>query len=98
MTFALPRIAHVAPGLAPLTLRVRWRGGSEGVVDVSGPVGSFRVYAPLRGDPVLFAQARVGEHGTDVAWTEEVDMATDTLWRLAQEQSEAIVTAARLLR
>ena len=90
----LPRIAHVVPGPAPLTLRVRWQGSGESVVDVSGLAGSFRVYAPLRDDPALFAQARVGEHGTDVAWTEELDMAADTLWRLAQEQSGATMTAA----
>ncbi|MDQ2803683.1 MAG: helix-turn-helix transcriptional regulator [Pseudomonadota bacterium] len=90
----LPRIAEVAPGPAPLTLRVRWQQGGESVVDVSGPIGSFRVYAPLRDDPALFAQVRVGEHGTDVAWTEALDMAADTLWRLAQEQSGATMTAA----
>ena len=90
----LPRIAHVAPGPAPLTLHVRWQGGGEGVVDLSGLVSSFRIYAPLRGDTALFARARVGEHGTDVAWTEDVDMAADTLWRLAQEQSGATMTAA----
>ena len=89
----LPRIAEVAPGTAPLTLRVRWQQGGESVVDVSGPIGSFRVYAPLRDDPALFAQVRVGEHGTDVVWTEALDMAADTLWRLAQEQSGATMTA-----
>ncbi len=29
---------------------------------------------------------RVGEYGADVVWTDEVDMAADTLW-LAQEQT-----------
>lgn len=94
----LPRIAHVAPGPAPLTLRVRWQQGGESAIDVSGPVGSFRVYAPLRDDPALFAQVRVGEHGTDVAWTDELDMVVDTLWRLAQEQSGATMTAAAFRR
>ncbi len=72
MTSALPHVAYVVPGLAPLTLHVRWQEGGEGVVDVSGLVSSFRVYAPLRDDSALFAQARVGEHGTDVAWTGEI--------------------------
>jgi hypothetical protein len=94
----LPRVAEIAPGPAPLTLRVRWQKGGESLVDVSGLVGSFRVYAPLRDDPVLFAQVRVGEHGTDVAWTEELDMAADTLWRLAQEQLGSTMTAAAFRR
>ena len=95
-----PRIADVAPGdparggeKAPLTLRVRWQHGGESLLDVSGLVGAFRVYAPLREDRALFRQVHVGEHGTDVAWTDEIDMAADTLWRLAQEQSGETLTA-----
>ena len=94
----LPRVAAVAPGPAPLTLHVHWQHGGESVVDVSGPVGTFRVYSPLRNDPALFAQVRVGEHGTDVAWTDDLDMAADTLWRLAQEQSGATLTSAAFRR
>ena len=98
----LPRIADVAPGVeprgsldkTPLTLRVRWQHGGESLVDVSGLVGAFRVYAPLREDRALFRRVHVGEQGTDVAWTDEIDMAADTLWRLAQEQSGKTLTAA----
>ena len=35
----------------------------------------------------LFRQARVGEHGTDIVWSDDIDMAADTLWRLAHEQA-----------
>jgi len=94
----LPRIAEVAPGPAPLTLRVHWQQGGESVVDISGPVGTFRVYAALRDNPTLFAGARVGEHGTDVVWTDQLDMAADTLWRLAQEQSGETMTAQAFRR
>ena len=89
----LPRIADVGPDESPLTLRVRWQHGGESVVDVSGHVGAFRVYAPLCEDQALFRRVHVGEHGTDVAWTDEIDMAADTLWRLAQEQSGETLTA-----
>jgi hypothetical protein len=84
----MPRIAEVAPGEAPLTLWLRWRGGGESLVDVSGLVRRFRIYTPLRESPGLFRHVRVGEHGTDVAWTDEIDMSADTLWRLAHEQSD----------
>ena len=90
----LPRIAAVAPGDAPLTLRIRWRDGGETAVDVSGPVGTFRVLAPLRRSTRLFRQVRVGEEGTDIVWTDNIDMSADTLWRLAQEQSGATMSAA----
>jgi len=35
----------------------------------------------------LFGRVQVGDYGTDVCWPDEIDMAADTLWRLAQEQS-----------
>lgn len=89
----LPRIAAVLPDRAHFVLCVRWKDGSESKVDVSGLVDAFRVYAPLRDDRALFRQVRVGEHGTDVAWTDEIDMSADTLWRLAQEQSGETMTA-----
>ncbi|HEX4113968.1 MAG TPA: hypothetical protein VH020_15655 [Stellaceae bacterium] len=82
----LPRIAAVSPGDGPLTLRVRWGKGGENRVDVSGIVGTFRVYAPLRRSRKLFRRARVGEYGADIVWNDHIDMSADTLWRLAQER------------
>ena len=61
----LPRILSVAPGEKALSLKLRWNTGDDSMVDVSGPVNSFRFYAPLRNNLGLFRQVRVGEHGTD---------------------------------
>ena len=83
----LPRIVAVTSGNKPMTLRVRWDKGDETLVDVSGMIETFRVYEPLRHSPDLFRQVRVGEHGTDIVWSDDIDMAADTLWRLAQEQA-----------
>ena len=93
-----PHVVDVAPGRTPLTLQVltlqvRWQHGGESLVDTSGLVGAFRVHAPLRENQALFRRVHVGEHGTDVAWTDEIDIAADTLWRLAQEQSGKTLTA-----
>jgi hypothetical protein len=76
---------------------VRWEQGGESVVDVSGLIGTFRVYAPLRKNRALFRRVQVGQYGTDVVWTDAIDMAADTLWRLAQEQSGATLTDGRRL-
>ncbi|CAJ0864281.1 hypothetical protein AMST5_01658 [freshwater sediment metagenome] len=89
----LPRIVAVAPGDRDMTLRVSWDRGDESLIDLSGMVKSFRVYKPLRGSPDLFRRVRVGDHGTDVVWTDEIDMAADTLWRLAQEQAGATLSS-----
>ncbi len=83
----LPRIVAVDADKKPLTLRIRWDKGDESRVDVSGLIETFRVYEPLRRSPKLFRQVRVGEYGADVVWSGEIDMAADTLWRLAQEQA-----------
>ena len=83
----LPRILEVATGRQPFTLRIRRDRGGESVVDLSGPIGSFRLYEPLRRSPELFAGVRLGEYGTDIVWTDEIDMSADMLWRLAQEQA-----------
>jgi DNA-binding transcriptional regulator YiaG len=90
----LPRITAVTPDAAPMTLRVRWDRGDESLIDVSAMIESFRRYARLRQSPELFRQVRVGEHGTDVVWTDEIDMSADTLWRLAQEQAGETMTPA----
>jgi hypothetical protein len=88
----LPRIVAVAAGEKLMTLRVRWDEGTESLIDVSATIQSFRVYAPLRTSPELFGQVRLGEHGTDVVWTDQIDMAADTLWRLAREQAGETMT------
>jgi hypothetical protein len=89
----LPRIVAVgADKKNPSTLRIRWDKADESVVDVSGLIETFRVYEPLRRSPELFAQARLGEHGADVVWSDDIDMSADTLWRLAQEQTGATMS------
>jgi DNA-binding transcriptional regulator YiaG len=88
----LPRIVAVTADAKPLTLRIRWDNNEENSVDILGLIETFRVYEPLRRSPKLFRQVHLGEHGTDVVWTDEIDMAADTLWRLAQEQAGATMS------
>jgi DNA-binding XRE family transcriptional regulator len=90
---ALPRIVSVTSGAKPLTLQVRWSTGDDTFIDVAGMINSFRVYAPLRQDSELFRRVQVGEYGTDLVWNGDLDMSNDTLWRLAQEQSGATMSA-----
>jgi hypothetical protein len=86
----LRRIVAVAAA-EPQKLRIDWDNGAQSIVDVSGLIETFRVCAPLR-DPDLFRKVGVGEHGTDIVWPDDLDMAADTLWRLAQEQTGATLS------
>ncbi len=89
----LPRIAAVSAGEKQNTLHICWDQGGEDIVDLSTLINTFRVYTPLRNAPKLFECVQVGEHGTDVVWTDEIDMSADTLWRLAQQHSSTTMTA-----
>jgi DNA-binding transcriptional regulator YiaG len=94
----IPRIEAVEAGEQPFTLHIRWTHGEESLIDVSGMIATFRVFTPLRSDREMFAAVKVGEYGTHIAWSEDIDMAASTLWRLAQEQSGATMTAEAFRR
>jgi DNA-binding XRE family transcriptional regulator len=94
----LPRILAVTADAESMILRVGWDNGEESLVDISGMVEAFRVYAKLRQAPEMFRQVQAGEYGTDIVWPEGIDMSADTLWRLAQEQAGMTMTAAEFRR
>lgn len=81
----LPRIVAVTPAEGHLVLRIRWDNGEDTLVNVSGPVNTYRFYRLLRDNDELFRRVRVGEHGTDIVWPGGLDMSADTLWQLARE-------------
>ncbi len=68
------------------SLIVTWRGGAESVVDIGALLAEYAVFAPLREDDERFRKAVVGEWGWCVHWSEDMEIASDTLWRLALEQ------------
>ena len=47
----------------------------------------------MRASPDLFRHVQIDEFGRDVVWNDAFDMAADTLWRLAQEQSGVTMSA-----
>jgi hypothetical protein len=77
----LPRIRAIAPAQGAFTLHIQWNSGETSLVDVSGQIESFTVYAPLRRAPEMFRKVSLGEYGTDVVWPGDMDMAADTLCR-----------------
>ncbi len=83
----LPRITSVTTGKRPWTLKIVWKDGAQTTADVSGHIHAYALYAPLRKAPQLFHIVKPGEHGTDIQWTDDIDMSADTLMRLAREQA-----------
>ncbi len=84
----IPNIKQVRPG-ADRLLIITWRGGAESTVDVSGLLAAFALFAPLSADDALFRSVAVGEWGWCVHWSDDMEIAADTLWRLALEQGSA---------
>ena len=77
-------------------LAVTWKGGIESVVDLTAHLARYEIFAPLRPEApgkscgqALFRGVTVGDWGWCVHWTDEMEIAADTLWRLALEQGAA---------
>ncbi|HZK99063.1 MAG TPA: DUF2442 domain-containing protein [Caulobacteraceae bacterium] len=73
-------------------LMIVWMGGVESVVDVTGHLAAWAVYAPLRDDEA-FAAVSVGEGGWSVHWSDDMEISSDTLWRLGLEQGYRAMAA-----
>lgn len=80
------RIVSVEPNDDDLSLTVVLNTGEENSIDVSEMINSFKIFRDSRHDRNLFRNVRVGKFGTDIVWTDTMDMAATTLRRLADEQ------------
>ena len=89
----LPRLVSVRPTTRFPVLEIRWQGGEQHRVDLSGPLSAFKFYTPLRDNPDLFKTVRLGDLGTDIVWDGGIDMSSDTLRRLADEQTGHTISA-----
>jgi hypothetical protein len=68
---------------------VLWKGGGESPIDLTAHLARFAVLAALREDPDLFRAVMVGEWGWCLRWSDEIEISSDTLRRLALEQGSA---------
>ncbi|WP_035715458.1 DUF2442 domain-containing protein [Azorhizobium doebereinerae] len=90
-----------APGIravradAGRTLVVTWKGGAESPVDVASHLARFAIFAPLRRNDAAFRQVAVGEWGWCAHWSEDMEISSDTLWRLALAQGSTWLRAWR---
>jgi hypothetical protein len=67
------------------------RSGRVDRVDLSPLIDTYKFYRPLRDNPKLFATVHLSNGGTAVAWGEndEIDMASSSVFRLAEETMTA---------
>ena len=67
-------------------LKIVWDDGRVDVVDMSGVIYRYTVFAPLRGDQKLFRAVRRVDRGYGIAWGKNMDYSAQSLRRLADEQ------------
>jgi Protein of unknown function (DUF2442)/Helix-turn-helix domain len=84
--------ARAGPGRR---LVVTWRGGGESVIDLAQYLSEYVIFAPLRSDDELFGRVAVGEWGWCAHWSDDMEISSDTLHRLALEQGGAWLRAWR---
>lgn len=84
----MPRLSSVAAAEG-FAVNVVWaegaRAGVTETVDLAPQIMRYRLYAPLRDDPALFAAVRLADDGTVLTWTDQIDMAATTVEGLAEQ-------------
>ena len=71
---------------APDTLIIELASGKTYRVSMAAPMASLPGFAPLH-DPVMFATARVEDHGWTVEWDCGLSMASERLYQMGKEQA-----------
>ena len=79
-------------------LAITWKNGTESVVDISKHLSGYAVFAPLVTDAALFRTVKVGEWGWNAHWSNDLEISSDTLWRLALEQGATWLRSWRTQR
>ena len=75
--------------IAPYRLSVTFGDKATMEVNLAGIIDRYPALAPLK-DPKIFDLAHVGEFGSGIVWTDEIDLAGDNLRAEAVEQSGGI--------
>jgi hypothetical protein len=74
---------------------IQWRGGAESMLDLSKHLNTYAVFAPLRRNDKRFRAVEVGEWGWCLHWSDDMEISSDTLWRLALKQGAEWLRAWR---
>jgi len=68
------------------TVSITWASGKTDKVDLTELIDDLAGLEPLDNAPT-FAAVQVGEWGWSLIWPNGAEIGTDTLWRMAREQS-----------
>ncbi len=80
-----PNISAVA-ATGEKTVSITWASGKTDKVDLTALIDDLAGLEPLDNAPT-FDAVQVGEWGWSLIWPNGAEIGTDTLWRMAREQS-----------
>lgn len=89
-----PKIRTVSPTDQDQVLAITWGDGSRARVDLTEPIFRLKHLRPLR-NREWFKKVSVSDWGWAISWGDDLDMSSETLRRLAQEQASAEMTPGR---
>jgi hypothetical protein len=89
MVKTAPNIRSIRPD-GDRRLMNTWKGGAESIVDVSKLLADYAIFKPLRDDDNLFRKVIVGEWGWCSHWSDDLEISSDMLWRLALERGSSL--------
>jgi hypothetical protein len=88
-----PNVRSVRAG-SGRQLVVAWKNGAESTIDVADHLAAYTVLKLLLVDDAMFRSVTTGEWGWCAHWpdgngSDDLEISSDTLWRLALEQGSA---------
>jgi len=90
----IPRLRSVVPAEG-FAVVVTWENGLSEEIDLTPIILGFKMFRPLREDRALFELVRLGEFGSSIVWTDDMDLAAYTLERQAESRRVMPVTEFR---
>ncbi len=90
----LPKVRAATPTNEDHVLDVIWGDGTRARIDLTELVFRLKHFRPLR-NSARFRDVSVSDWGWAISWGDDLDLSSETLWRLAQEQAHADMTPGR---
>lgn len=88
-----PKVRAVAPADMDYVLSVTWGDGSSSRVDLTEPIFRLKHFRPLR-NAARVRDVTIADWGWAISWGDDLDLSSETLRLLAEEQASAAMTPA----
>jgi len=85
----IPKIKHI-DALDSFILRVCFDDGKVVLYDVKADIDTLPAFKPLMNETGLFKSFQIDESGTCVYWSDQIDLASDTIYEFGAAPDSCI--------